>query len=82
MNINQKIREFFKENLLAFDDNLTIGDDDNIFEKGFIDSSFALQIVLFVEEAFNIQVTDDDLDLVNFSSINRLVEFINRKRGN
>ena len=82
MNINEKIRDFFKENLLAFDDDLVIEDDDNIFEEGFVDSSFAMQLVTFVEEAFSIQVTDDDLDLINFSTINRLVEFINRKRSN
>ncbi len=82
MNINEKIRDFFKENLLAFDDDLTIENDDNIFEEGFVDSSFAMQLVTFVEEAFYIQVTDDDLDLVNFSTINRLVEFINKKRSN
>ena len=82
MNINEKVRNFIESNLLAFDDDLTIEDDDNIFESGFVDSSVALQLVIFVEEEFNIQVTDEDLDLVNFSSINRLVQFINRKNSN
>ena len=79
MDIKGKIRDFMRANLIAFDDDLTLGDDDNIFESGFVDSSVAMQLVIFVEEAFNIQVTDDDLDLVNFSSINRIVEFISRK---
>ena len=82
MNINEKVRNFIESNLLAFDDDLTIEDDDNIFESGFVDSSVAMQLVIFVEEEFNIQVTDEDLDLVNFSSINRLVQFINRKNSN
>ena len=30
MNINERVRDFFKENLLAFDDDLTIENDDNI----------------------------------------------------
>jgi len=79
LDIKGKIRDFMRANLIAFDDDLTLGDDDNIFESGFVDSSVAMQLVIFVEEAFNIQVTDDDLDLVNFSSINRIVEFISRK---
>lgn len=79
MNINDKIRTFIESNLLAFDDDLTINDDDNIFESGFVDSSVAMQLVLFVEEEFSIHVTDEDLDLVNFSSINRIVRFIQQK---
>jgi len=79
LNINDKIRTFIESNLLAFDDDLTINDDDNIFESGFVDSSVAMQLVLFVEEEFSIHVTDEDLDLVNFSSINRIVRFIQQK---
>ena len=82
MDIKGKIRNFMKANLIVFDDDPTLGDDDNIFESGFVDSSVAMQLVIFVEEAFNIQVTDDDLDLLNFSSINRIVEFISRKKNN
>ena len=82
LDIKEKIRDFIKLNLIAVDDDLPIEDDDNIFESGFVDSSVAMQLVLFVEEAFKIQVTDDDLDLINFSTINRIVQFINRKNIN
>ena len=82
MNINESVRNFIESNLIAFDDDFTIDDDDNIFESGFVDSSVAMQLVVFVEGEFNIQVTDEDLDLVNFSTINRLVQFIKRKNNN
>jgi len=82
LNINERVRDFIESNLLAFDDDLTIEDDDNIFESGFVDSSVAMQLVIFVEEKFGIQVTDEDLDLINFSTIDRIVQFINRKNGN
>lgn len=82
MDIKERIRDFIKSNVIAFDDDLTIEDDDNIFESGFVDSSVAMQLVIFVEEAFSVQVTDDDLDLVNFSTINRIVQFINDKKTN
>ena len=81
MDINERVRDFIESNLIAFDDDLTIDDDDNIFESGFVDSSVAMQLVIFVEEEFSIQVTDDDLDLINFSTINRIVQFINRKNN-
>ena len=82
MNINGNVRDFIESNLIAFDDDFTIDDDDNIFESGFVDSSVAMQLVIYVEEKFGIQVTDDDLDLINFSSINRIVHFVNRKINN
>ena len=79
MDIKEKVGDFIKSNLIAFDDDLTIEDDDNIFKSGFVDSLVAMQLVIFVEEAFNIQVIDEDLDLINFSTINQIVQFINRK---
>jgi len=79
LDIKEKVGDFIKSNLISFDDELTFDDDDNIFESGFVDSLVAMQLVIFVEEAFNIQVTDEDLDLINFSTINQIVQFINRK---
>jgi len=80
LSIGEIIRQFLLDNLLAFDEDLKIEDDENIFESGFVDSSFAMQLVIFVEEEFKIAVTDEDLDLVNFSTINRIVQFIERKK--
>jgi acyl carrier protein len=79
LSVDEIIRQFLLFNLLAFDEDLTIEDDENIFESGFVDSSFAMQLVSFVEEEFKITITDDDLDLANFSSINRIVQFVERK---
>jgi acyl carrier protein len=80
LRIEETIRQFMLDNLLAYDENQSLEDDDNIFESGFVDSSFAMQLVLFVEDAFNVSITDDDLDLANFSSINRITQFVKRKK--
>ena len=81
MSVDEIIRQFLLLNLLAFDEDLTIEDDENIFESGFVDSSFAMQLVAFVEEEFKITITDDDLDLANFSTINQIVQFVERKQS-
>lgn len=75
----KRIREFVKKNLTVFDDDVTLSDDDSIFALGYVDSPFAIQLVCFVEEEFKIKVGDDDLDIDNFSSINRIAEFVNSK---
>ena len=82
LSINDKVRNFMQDNLITFDGNQALKDDDNFFELGFVDSSFAMQLVVFVEEEFNISVTDEDLDLINFSTINRVVQFVEKKTSN
>jgi acyl carrier protein len=78
----EKIGKFIRANLLMFDDTQALGDNDNFFESGFVDSSFAMELVCFVEDEFNLSVTDEDLELKNFSSINRVAQFVSRKIGN
>lgn len=75
----ERIREFVKKNLSAYNDDTTLGDDDNIFELGYVDSPFAIQLICFVEEEFKIKVGDNDLDLDNFTSVSRITEFVGRK---
>jgi len=81
LSITEKVREFLMGNLATFEDDLELADGDNFFELGFVDSSFAMQLVSFVEEEFDITVTNEDLDLVNFSSIKRIVQFIEKKKN-
>ena len=76
-----KIREFIRENLITLEDEVTFKDDDNIFELGLVDSPFAIELVLFIEEEFEIEILDSDLDIENFVSVECIAEFIKRKKG-
>ena len=79
MSVNEKILAFIKENMAIIDENISIDENDNIFEKGFVDSMFAMQLVSFVENEFNIKLENEDLDLSNFSSISNIVRFLEQK---
>ena len=81
MHPSERIREFVKMNLSVYDDDVVLGDDDNIFKLGFVDSPFAIQLVCFIEEEFKIKVGDNDLDIDNFTSVNRIAEFVSEKQG-
>lgn len=70
-----KIREF----LARFFQDLHLTDDEDIFALGFINSLFAMQLVLFVESEFGFTVEDDDLDIENFRSLNAMASLIERK---
>ncbi|WP_405656202.1 acyl carrier protein [Streptomyces sp. RK9] len=59
----------------------TVEPDDDFFERGLINSLRALEIVVHVEQAHGVSVDVEDLDLNNFRTVNRIADFVRRKRG-
>lgn len=55
-------------------------DDDDIFALGFVNSMFAMQLVMFVENEFGVTIEDEDLDIDNFRSANAVANLVERKR--
>ncbi len=74
-NIERQVRDFLSQ----FISNAEIDPDENLFASGVVSSLFAMQLVLFVEKAFGIQVANEDLDLENFKSINAITAFVESK---
>lgn len=75
------IREYINNNLIIFDDQKTFLDSDNIFQKGFVNSLFAMKLLNFVETQFSIKFDDEDMQLSNFSSIDNIKKLITKKKG-
>ncbi|WP_375491410.1 acyl carrier protein [uncultured Nostoc sp.] len=76
MNVIQaKIKSF----LAKFFGHHDLQPDEDIFALGFVNSMFAMQLVLFVEQEFQITIENDDLEFENFRTINSIVNLIERK---
>ena len=73
--IKIKTREF----LARFFQNLELDDDQDIFALGFVNSLFAMQLVLFIEKEFAISIENDDLDIDNFKSLNAIANLVEQK---
>ncbi len=73
----QKILNFLSQ----FVHNDSLGESEDIFALGFVNSMFAMQMVLFVEKEFEISVDRDDLDFENFRSIRAIADLVDRKKG-
>jgi acyl carrier protein len=73
--IRQKTKAFIKVHFKNYD----LKDDDDIFSLGFVNSLFAMQLVLFVEKEFQVKVQDDDLLIDNFRSVNAVMDLVIRK---
>ncbi len=80
MELRDKIRTFIKENMAIIDGLAVLNDTDNIFELGFVDSMFAMQLVCFVESEFDIKVDNEDLDISNFNSVHNIAIFLEKKQ--
>lgn len=73
--VRTRVREFLAPQLKGH----TLGDDDDIFALGYVNSLFAMQLALFVEQEFSLQLTPDDMEFDNFRTVNGLVNLITSK---
>jgi acyl carrier protein len=76
MDVRTRIRDYFSKAIAE-----EIGDEDDIFKLGVVNSLFAMQLVLFVENEFSITAEREDLDINNFCSIAALTHFVLNKLG-
>ena len=53
--------------------------DEDIFQSGYVNSLFAMQLVMFVEKKFGIKVENEDLEITNFNSVGNLSTFVIKK---
>ncbi len=58
-----------------------LGDDEDMFATGYVNSMFALQLVQFVEGEFGITVDSEDLELDNFRTVSSIAGFVERKKA-
>ena len=75
-NIKLEIKRF----LLGYIQHDDLSADDDIFAGGYVNSLFAMQLILFVESEFGISVGSEDLEINNFRSINAIADLVERKR--
>ena len=56
-----------------------IEDTTDFISEGLVNSLFAMQLIMFLEERFQIVITNEDMQADNFSSIRALEQFIIKK---
>lgn len=72
-----KIYNFIIENYLFNDTDVELRDDESLLTKGIVDSTGILELVLYLEDTFNIKVKDEDMIPDNLDSINQIVRYVN-----
>jgi len=54
-------------------------DDEDIFSLGFVNSLFAMQLIMYLEKEFGIRIENKDMNLDNFRTINLICNLIESK---
>jgi acyl carrier protein len=78
-NIEQQLRQFVVDNFLFGKANGNLSNSASFLDKGIIDSTGVLELVLFLEETYGIKIQDQELVPDNLDSIDNLMRFLEGK---
>jgi acyl carrier protein len=76
-----EIKQFILRNFLFTDDPSTLDDDDSLMQKGVVDSTGILEMIMHLEDTYGITVADDEMVPDNLDSVSSIVQFLERKRS-
>ena len=80
MEIKEKVKTFIRESFL-FDSTAQIEDGDSLLEKGIIDSTGVLELILYLEEEFGIKIEDEEIIPENLDSVANIETLLRGKNG-
>jgi len=80
MNIEQLVRDYIVQNFLLGQES-GLDSSDSLLEGGVIDSTGVLELVMFLEKTFGVEVVDEDLVPENLDSISSIVAFVEQKQA-
>ncbi|MDH5618313.1 MAG: acyl carrier protein [Gammaproteobacteria bacterium] len=78
--LQTQVRAFILENYLFTDDESALGPDESLLDRGIVDSTGMLEIIMFIEDELGVQVADEEMIPENLDSVNRIAAFVSRKK--
>lgn len=79
--VEAKVRGYILENLLFSSDESELPNDASLLERGIIDSTGVLEIILFLEEEFGVSIKAEQMLPENFDSVDNIVRFVHQLQG-
>lgn len=74
--VEEKVLAFVAKHVSGGD----VGLEDNLFELGLVHSLFAMQMILFIEKEFDIELDDDDLDFEKIKNVKMICQLIEENK--
>jgi len=72
----KKIREYIADNFMMGANDLLISDNDSFLGAGILDSTGIIEIVGFIEDEFDIEMTNEEIVPENLDSIKRIEAYV------
>ena len=79
--LHTRIRAYVLENYLFTEDEASLGLDESLLERGIVDSTGMLEIIMFIEDELGVQVADEEMIPENLDSVNRIAKFVSAKQS-
>ncbi len=80
MEFKKQVRAFVTSNFYLADP-AALQDGASLLDSGIVDSTGVLEVISFIEDTFGITVEDSEMLPDNLDSIERIANFISRKKG-
>jgi acyl carrier protein len=74
----ERLRQFILSNFYVSDPS-SLSDDMSLLRQGIVDSTGILEVIIFLESQFGIQVLDEEMLPENLDSISRIAAYVARK---
>ena len=78
MNPEQRIRNYIAKHFF-FGDPQDLNGSDSLLDSGVVDSTGVMELILFLESEFGIQMADNELVPENLDSVDRMAAFVAQK---
>jgi len=79
MTDKDKVKNFLLQNFLFTDDPGELNDGESLLDRGVIDSTGILEVIMFLEETFNIDIADKEMIRDNLDSVDNISGFLKSK---
>jgi acyl carrier protein len=78
MNQTKQIRDFVISNFM-FGEGAGLNDDASLIDRGIVDSTGMLELIVFLEETFRLKIDPDEMIPENLDSVTKAAAFVSRK---
>ena len=75
----QSINQFIQSELVSDRTEDNLSNTDNLIESGILDSLGIIKLITYLEESYSIKVTDEELSIENFETIEAISRFLRNK---
>ena len=76
--VSNKVKDFLKKEMFRKKGNDEMEDDINLLESGIIDSLGLIRLIEYLENAFSLNIPDEEVLAENFESMSAIVALIGK----